>query len=117
MRELAQRYNVSLSFVRDLLQRYRATGSVTPRPHGGGNPRAISKQQEQALLILHEEDDDATLDELVDRLFDRYGIVTSRSSVARVFYRLRITRKKRRSAPESKTRNASSASAQSSTGK
>jgi transposase len=38
MRQLAIRFQVSLSFVRDLILRYRATGDVRPKPHGGGYP-------------------------------------------------------------------------------
>jgi transposase len=35
-RQLAQRFKVSLSFVRDLTRRHRETGQVEPKPHGGG---------------------------------------------------------------------------------
>ena len=38
MRQIARRFLVSVSFVTRLLQLYRSTGSVEPRPHGGGNP-------------------------------------------------------------------------------
>jgi transposase len=34
MRQLAVRFRLSLSCVRDLLTRYRATGDVAPKPHG-----------------------------------------------------------------------------------
>ena len=36
MRQLAARFRLSLSCGRDLLTRYRTTGSVAPKPHGGG---------------------------------------------------------------------------------
>ncbi len=35
-RELAEQFKVSLSFVRDLSRQYRETGTVEPKPHGGG---------------------------------------------------------------------------------
>ena len=38
VREIASRFLVSISFVTRLLQLHRMTGSVEPRPHGGGNP-------------------------------------------------------------------------------
>ena len=36
MRQIAQRFQVSLTFVRNLLRHYRTTGSVNPKQHGGG---------------------------------------------------------------------------------
>jgi transposase len=38
---LARLFGVSLSFVQELLQRYRQTGSVVPKPHGGGNSSKV----------------------------------------------------------------------------
>jgi transposase len=35
-RQLAERFKVSLLFIRDLTRRYRETGKVEPKPYGGG---------------------------------------------------------------------------------
>lgn len=35
-RQLARLFGVSLNFVQDLWKRYRRTGPVEPKPHGGG---------------------------------------------------------------------------------
>ncbi|GFZ94025.1 helix-turn-helix domain-containing protein [Okeania sp. KiyG1] len=35
-RQIAQRFQVSLTFVRNLLRHYRTTGTVNPKQHGGG---------------------------------------------------------------------------------
>ncbi|MGD1700346.1 helix-turn-helix domain-containing protein [Dapis sp. BLCC M229] len=35
-RQIAQRFQVSLTFVRNLLRHYRNTGIVNPKQHGGG---------------------------------------------------------------------------------
>src|SRR5437667_58769 len=43
LRQIAQRFLVSLSFVVRLLQTYRRTGSIQPRPHRGGNTDAPGK--------------------------------------------------------------------------
>ena len=43
LRQIAQRFLVSISFVTRLLQLHRATGSVQPRPHGGGNPAVLTR--------------------------------------------------------------------------
>jgi transposase len=41
MRRLATTFRVSLSFGRRLLKQYRETGSVAPKPHGGGYPAKV----------------------------------------------------------------------------
>ncbi len=35
-RQIAQRFQVSLTFVRNLLRHYRTTGTVNPKQRGGG---------------------------------------------------------------------------------
>jgi transposase len=58
-RQLAKRFRVSLSFVQNLLKRYRIDGTVEPREHGGGQPAKLSLEQEAILVTLVEEDNDA----------------------------------------------------------
>ncbi|MBW4594463.1 MAG: helix-turn-helix domain-containing protein [Brasilonema angustatum HA4187-MV1] len=36
LRQLADRFKVSLSFVQRLIRRYRNIGQVIPKPHAGG---------------------------------------------------------------------------------
>ena len=45
LRQIAQRFLVSLSFVVRLLRHYRTTGSLEPKPHGGGRPPALNPAQ------------------------------------------------------------------------
>ena len=49
LRQIAQRFLVSVSFVTRLLQLHRATGSVEPRPHGGGNPEVLTAEDLERL--------------------------------------------------------------------
>jgi transposase len=42
LRPIARRFLVSVSFVTRLLRRHRTTGSLQPRPHGGGNPAVLT---------------------------------------------------------------------------
>src|SRR3954468_6191656 len=51
-RQVAERFLVSFSFVTRLLQLYRSTGSVEPRPHGGGNPAVLTPEDLQRLREL-----------------------------------------------------------------
>ncbi len=58
-RQLAKRFRVSLTFIENLLKRYRADGTVEPRAHGGGRVAKLSPEQEAVLATLVEEDNDA----------------------------------------------------------
>ena len=48
-RELAKRFQVSLSFIRDFLRRYRETGEIAAKPQGGDR-RSKLNDIEQELL-------------------------------------------------------------------
>lgn len=90
LRQIAALFAVSLSCVVRLLQRFRQTGSVQPRPHPGRAPRLDAAAQERLLRLVHDQPD-ATLAELRDRL----GIPCCLMTIARVLQRLGITRKKK----------------------
>jgi transposase len=54
MRQLATTLRVNLSCVRRLLKHYRETGSVAPKPHGGGYPAKVDAgglEVVQALVV------------------------------------------------------------------
>lgn len=99
--EAAERFSVSLSFVEKLLRRYRATGRITPRPHGGGRRRAVTSRHEPVLLALIEVDNDATDAEIAERFTAEAGCSVSPRTINRTWQRLGITRKKRRYEPAS----------------
>jgi transposase len=101
-RHLAQGFGVSLSFIHDLLQRYRQTGSVQPHPHGGGTPGKLGPHS--ALVTqLHRQHPDASLAERCEQLVARVKVQVSRATMSRALRRLQLTRKKRRSGPSSRT--------------
>jgi transposase len=93
-RQLVKWFRVSLSFVQNLLKRYRIDGTVEPREHGGGHPAKLSPEQEAVLVTLVEEDNDAILVELCDRLEQRVGVRVSRATMGRIVQKLKLTRKK-----------------------
>ena len=96
-RELAIRFGVSPSFVRDLSRRVRQSGSVAAKGHGGGRPSladAALLAQVQAQVTAQ---NDATNDEHHQRLLAA-GHRLSRATTGRLLLRLGLTRKKRRSA-------------------
>lgn len=89
--ELAELFAIDRSTIVRLLQRYRSTGSVAAKPHGGGNPRKLDVKAVARLLKLVKQQPDATLVELRDRL----GIPCSVVTIFRTLQRNRISRKKK----------------------
>ncbi len=98
-RQLAKRFRVSLSFIENLLKRYRTEQTVEPRRHGGGRLAKLSPEQESVLETLLEEDNDAILVELCARLEQRVGVRVSRATMGRIVQKLKLTRKKKLCTP------------------
>ena len=80
LRQIARRFLVSVSFITRLLQLHRSTGSLEPRPHGGGNPAVLGPEDLQQLRKLVQKQPDATLEELRQRL----GVSCSLMTISRV---------------------------------
>jgi transposase len=95
-RQLAARFSVHLTFVRNLLRLYRQSGSLQPRPHGGGRrPLAEGPVLERLAQMVAKRPDD-TLDEHRERLAAEGGPAMSRATLARALQRLKLTVKKKK---------------------
>src|SRR3954468_20433700 len=90
IRQVAERFLVSFSFVTRLLQLYRSTGSVEPRSHGGGNPAVLTPEDLERLRELIRKQPDATLEECRTHL----GASCSLMTISRALSRLGLPRKK-----------------------
>jgi transposase len=99
--EIAERFEVSLSFITKLLRRRRETGSVAARRHTGGRPGLLDGQELEKLRILVRQQPDATLEELRERLRQQGCGCPSRSAVGRYVQTLHLPRKKSRCRPAS----------------
>ena len=97
--QIAARFSVSVSWVRKLIRRRRETGSIAPRPRGGGRAPAFDAEAGRRLREAVRADDDATLEELAGAA----GVSCCASAVHRALERLGITRKKSRSGRPSRT--------------
>jgi transposase len=97
--QVAARFAVSVRWVRDLLRRRRETGSIAPRPRGGGRPPAFDEAAAGRLRDAVRADDDATLEELGRAA----GVACGAPAVYRALKRLGITRKKSRGGRPSRT--------------
>src|SRR5438309_9446054 len=91
LRQIARRFLVSVSFVTRLLRTHRSTGSLDPKPHGGGNPAALGPEDLERLRELIRQQPDATLEECRQRL----GVSCSTMTIARALRKLRLPRKKK----------------------
>jgi putative transposase len=102
-RQLAQRFRVSFSFVQTLLKRYKDTGRVEPLPHSGGRQLKLNSEKLVLLTQLVKENNDATLDELGEKLFQKTQVRVSRATLGKLLQKLQLTRKKKRFMPVNKT--------------
>lgn len=93
LHEVAEDFDVSVNTLVGWRKLRSETGTLGPRPHGGGNPSKIQAREERWLRDWLQEQPDLTLSELVDR-FARKGVELSAMALSRALRRLGITRKK-----------------------
>ncbi|MBV8486689.1 MAG: hypothetical protein JO161_00285 [Planctomycetaceae bacterium] len=74
-----------------MLQRYRSTGSLKPKPPGGGHPAALGPQDIKRLPEWVAKQPDAMLDELPARL----GLVWSPMAICRALQKRGLARQKK----------------------
>jgi transposase len=117
VRELAARFKVAPRTVQNYLNLKRETGSVEPRPHGGGPVPKLDEAGVRELRAVVEEKNDRTLDEIADELDRRSHVRVGRMTVWRALDRLGLTRKKRRDAPPNRLGPKSSKSVRCSSGR
>jgi len=98
-KQVADLFGVSVAWLKKLRRQRRETGSIAPKPHGGGWTPKFSGQTLAALQALVAEDPDATLEELLERS----GVEASIMAVHRALERLGCRRKKSRCGPPSRT--------------
>ena len=89
---VAGHFDVSVSFVVKLMQRFRATGSFKPGDFGGHREPKLARH-EAVVRELVDQTPSATLLELKKKLSER-GVEVGKSSIARFLKRLRISFKK-----------------------
>jgi transposase len=91
LRQLAALFSVDVSVIVRWRQRKRQTGSIAPKPHGGGRCRKLDDATQERLLELVRQQPDATLAELRQQL----GVVCGLTTIHRALKRHGITRKKK----------------------
>ena len=96
--EVAKRFQVSVAWVKRLMQRKRESGSIAARPQCSGRKPIFAGENLERLKAAIQETPDATLQELLKKT----GVVASIMAVQRALERLDCRRKKSPSTPVSK---------------
>jgi transposase len=93
--EVAALFGVSRTLVKKLLRQRRETGSVVPKPHGGGQrPKVEAKKGEAVRAYIMEVKNDASLVEVQAYIARRWKLGISQATVSRLLARLGLPRKK-----------------------
>ena len=103
IRDVADQFEVAPRTVVNWLALAHTTGSVAPRPHGGGARARMTPEIRQVLRQLVRDAPDATLPQLAEELAKVTGCVVHRSTLSRTLADFDLTRKKRRSTRPSVT--------------
>ena len=96
--ETARKHGVSPAWVRRLMQFHRERGDIKPR-NGGGARASLTKIDRDKLAEVVKQNPDATLEELGIKL----GVDCCKSAIWTALQKLKISYKKRRSMPPSRT--------------
>lgn len=100
--QVANRFKVSIRCVTNWMKLKRETGSIEPRPHGGGTDPTIDDRGERLLTGWVNETSNWTLSLLAQRLAAE-GYEVSEATVSRTLAKLEISCKKNPSGPVSRT--------------
>jgi transposase len=93
--EVAALFGVSRTLVKELLRQRQDTGSVAPKPHGGGYPPKLTGQKGEAVrAYIPEVKNDASLAEVQTYVARRWKVGISQASGSRLLARLGLPRKK-----------------------
>lgn len=95
MRVLARRFSVGLSFVRDLIKRYRESGQIQPKAYQRGVKPKVRGAGEEAVQKWVQEAPNLTLNALCQRYQATFDQKVSKSAMDRALKRLNLTRKKK----------------------
>ncbi len=92
--EVAERFDVSPSFIKKMLAQKRSTGDVRPIGHRGGQQKRLSDKHRKWLLKTVLAKPDITLADLQERLEKEKNISVSVPTLSRELRRLNLRRKK-----------------------
>lgn len=93
--EVATLFGVSCTFIKKLLRQRRETGTLAPKPHGGGQVAKLTEaQRQQVRAYILGTRNDATVSEVHTYVVTTVGRKVSRATVGRVLQSLDLPQKK-----------------------
>lgn len=93
-RQLAERFCVSVFFVKKLFRQQRRIGTIAPLSRSGWQKSMVTDQMREIVARLHSEKNDLTLSEVAAQIEAECGVRLSTPTVCRVIKRLDLRRKK-----------------------
>jgi transposase len=93
--EIAEMFNVGESFVKKMLRQWRATGDLSPLPHGGGRASSLEAAQLRLLRSKVRHEPDVSLAELQAHVQAQAQLTVSQATLSRALSKLDLPRKKR----------------------
>jgi transposase len=94
--EVAERFEVSDSFIKKLLRRKRTTGQIAPVGHRGGQSKRLNQKHRKWLLKTVLAASDITLEDLREKLLSEHQVTASVATLSRELRGLDLRRKKNR---------------------
>jgi putative transposase len=94
--QLAERFKVSLSFVKRVLRRYRTSAQKEAKPRGATLAPTIRGEALNLVQSWIEHKPDILLEELCEQLEAHQGLKVSKPTMCRALQRLKLPRKKNR---------------------
>ena len=104
-RQLAVQFGVSLFFVEKILRLKRNGMSLAPHKVGGSCLPKLDDRMRSFIGAELERENDLSLDELGERVAERFAVRVSRATMCRTLWRMNLRRKKRVSTPPSEKAN------------
>lgn len=94
---IAKQFKVGTATLKRWLRRFRETGSIAARPHGGGTPPQIPSSELPRLAKVVCQKPDRTITEFREAWYEETGVRASHATMVRALQRAGLTLKKRRS--------------------
>jgi len=93
--QIANKFDVSTSFVSSLYKHYKKNGSVEPQKIGGYRKPKITLEGREHITVWIENEPSLTLQELCERYNEHFKITVSRNTMSLTLKKMKITFKKK----------------------
>lgn len=94
---IAKQFQIGTATLKRWLRRFRDTGDIAEKPHGGGTPAKIPSHELEKLAKVVAKKPDSTITEFRKAWFEETGVHASHATMVRALQRAELTLKKRRS--------------------